>query len=122
MDDQYKWRANYTDGTSLRQRDADNTPHAYESIDRDKLASFVLVDQDDTVAFAIQLEPGEGKDLVWTRRTDTKDFVTFKTVHVIGIRGKFVALLFSDGTVVVRHNFVDDPSLGNLFAEVIQNG
>lgn len=120
MEDRYLWRAHYGDGIVINQRDADGTAHSYEELDRSRLAAFSLIDKD-TGEIALNVsfvEPGEVSNFVWTRRTRTQDFSNFVYVHVVAIRGKFVTLLFPDGSTATQTRFADDAA--SLFSEVKQ--
>lgn len=81
MQDQYTWRANYNDSTSLRQIDPDGTKHAYADIDRTKLVSFELL-EGENVVLSVPFDPGE--KLIWRRRVEMNSAGVVATVHIIG--------------------------------------
>lgn len=111
----YQWVAQYTDGTTINQRDSDQTPHSFEDIDRDKLQTFTLKNENGVVAISIIFE-GDGKELVWTRRTFMPNVGSPYEVHIVGKKGRFISGLFPDGSIAVRNNFVDDGVFDEVFS------
>ena len=111
---QYLWAARYNDGTSLYQIEGDET-HAYEDIDRTKLAVFSLFKENGDPVLDIIFD-GDGEKLVWTRRVRMTLGAEPQTFHIVGKKGEFISALCEDGRVITRHNFVDD----GLFYEVVQ--
>lgn len=72
------WKAVYHDGTYLDSKDADK---GYESIDRDRLASFCLV-RDGKVIFHLVLQ--EGQRLIWRKRIITTHGGGEQVWHLVG--------------------------------------
>lgn len=120
MQDQYQWRASFKDGSSVEQRGENVEPFPYGSIDRSRLTSFQLYDSTtkEIVAHLGFADENEAERFFWTRRNRTKDFENIATVHVFGIRGKFVMVLLPDGSTAIQTGFSPDPA--SLFSEVIQ--
>lgn len=120
MEDQYLWRAQYADGRVINQIDADGTKHAYDELDREQLAAFSLIHKDTgEIALNIGLtDSDEARLFMWTRRTRTQDFKVFTYVHLVAIEGKYVSLLFPDGSVATQTRFSDEEA--SLFAPVSQ--
>ena len=54
-----QWEAQYKDGTSLPQYNADGTENRYADIDRSRLEAFSLVRADGSIALHLVLDPGQ---------------------------------------------------------------
>ncbi len=61
-----KWIARYNDGEILEQYKPDGNENRYADIDRSKLVSFVLLDDEDNHVFELHLDPGQR--LIYRRR------------------------------------------------------
>jgi len=72
------WRAVYTDGAYLDSKDAEK---GYESIDRDRLASFCLI-RDDKVIFHLLLQ--KGQRLIWRKRIFLTPGHADRVWHLVG--------------------------------------
>lgn len=104
MQDSIQWVAIYDDGI-LHQIDHQGTKHAYEDIDRERIRSFSLI-QNNKILFRAHFN-GDGKKLIWRRRiqkTEGEEFI----VHIVGKKHQYVACVFQDGTVGVYDNFRED--------------
>lgn len=117
----YQWVAQYDDGTQLRQKETNGKTHAYRDIDRGKLEVFALfperngvVAENDPPSFRIFFD-GDGRSLVWTRRTFMQMGRNPLPVHIVGKKKRFIAAIFPNGEVVIRDNFASD----GLFDEVL---
>ena len=111
---EYTWQARYNDGTTLNQIESDGTKNAYLDIERNKLESFSLLDENAKVVICVLFDD-DGEKLVWTRRVYMRMSGESITSHIIGKKGEFILAVQSDGSVIARHNFKND----GLFDEVI---
>lgn len=117
MPDRFRWRAVYTDGTTLDQVEPDGTKHGYGDIDRTCLAFFELHDWEAShPVFRIRLDYGDR--LIWRRRVDMTGGGTVECCHIVGkqntINGKnrqWIAGVFeSDGRMEYADRFKEgDP-------------
>jgi len=108
------WKANYDDGSFLKQYNADGSENKYTDIDRSRLVSFELL-SDDVVVFRLFLE--EGQRLIFRRRiVKTLDNKLKHMIYLVGwqqtINGKNVqsiSYIFDDGLIVMAGNWKDCP-------------
>jgi len=115
LQDRFMWLAIYEDGSFLRQIDEDGTKHGYGDIDRDSLISFRLITPAGNLIFAANFELGEGKNLVWRRRVAKRqDQEGAIAVHLVGHKGRYVAMIMQDGASILFNNFKSDDALLNF--------
>jgi hypothetical protein len=95
------WKAQLANGTQYQK----DTP--YENIDRDNLRAFSLV-RGEEVIFSVPFKPGQGRRLIWRRRTEMTPGGVATVVHIVGKKGGFVAAVFDNGFVLLDDNFSDD--------------
>lgn len=106
--DAISWVAHYGSGKVTRQYEPDGRKEFYEELERNDLVRFDLVNADEQVVLSVICDDKPDK-LFWRKR----GFIDLKTgaqlpCHLVGKKGEFVALVFPDGRVVLRHNFVAD--------------
>ncbi len=105
-----QWKAVYTDGTHLDQIEPSGKKNAYNDIEREKLHSFELWDDDDRI---VSLRFFKGQRLIWRRRVLMRAGEKIETIHIIGkqetVNGKnyqgILAVFESDGRVEVAGRF-----------------
>jgi hypothetical protein len=104
--DAISWVAHYGGGNVINQYDGE-TKHFYEELERNDLIRFDLVKDDQVICSVICDDRPEL--LFWRKRgyIDLKSGAELPC-HIVGKKGEFVALVFPDGRVMMRHNFVAD--------------
>lgn len=89
------WAAKYKDNTTIAQYDKDGTPISTESIPRDGLRVFMLIDQYNRAAFIQELRPGQ--QFIYRRRTALKTGAdVIEVIHIVGWQQQI-------GEEIVRH-------------------
>jgi hypothetical protein len=101
-----RWEATYRNGTIQRQSEQST----YEDIDRDSLAAFTLK-KDDRAVFTLDFSDGDGHSLVWRRRVEQTLGREPIVLHVVGKKGKGIALVYESGEVVLLNNFKEGMGL-----------
>lgn len=79
----YWWLAEYKDGSVVRQHNDDGSIVSADSIDRDKLKAFSLMNGADCV---VKLHILEGEKLVYRRRVEQSVGGPERACHIIGTR------------------------------------
>lgn len=97
-----QWIAQYKDGSQEKQ----GPDLSYEDIDRENLAGFGLYNGEKLVIM-LDFSNGDGRSLVWRRRVEQKQGEEPVVVHIIGKKGKYICMVFEDGSVVAVDNFVE---------------
>lgn len=105
--DAISWVAHYGTSEPVRQYDGD-TKHFYEDMQRDDLIRFDLVDASGRVLIGVICD--DRPELLFWRKRQYRDLATGSQLdcHLVGKKGEFVALVFPDGSVMMRHKFVPD--------------
>jgi hypothetical protein len=80
--DTLRWEAHYNDGTVLPQERAEGGENRYADIDRDRLASLVLVRPDGTAALSLHLDAGQR--LIFRRRVEQQAGGAEQIVYLVG--------------------------------------
>lgn len=118
MEDYIQWIATYKDGTTLHQIESEGHKHAYSDIDRADLVSFSLYVKppgllgapDGMRVFSCHFD-GDGEKLIWRRRVQHRDGADPLIVHVVGKKGRYVALVEQMGTCNLFDNFNEQDAL-----------
>ena len=103
-----KWCANYTDGTQLMQWEGDKE-NRYLDIDRDKLNSFSLYDDEDKLILVVSIERATQK-LIYRKRTFWKPMMPVGQQHeyvwlvgwhenINGTSIKAICYIYEDGHI-----------------------
>lgn len=102
-----RWVAHYGTSEPIKQYDGDKVNY-YEDLQRDDLIRFDLVDEQENVKLSVICDDKPEK-LFWRlRRYHDMKSGNVLPCHLVGKKGEFVALLFPDGRVMMRYNFVAD--------------
>lgn len=97
-----RWTAQYKDGS----QDVQGPNSSYEDINRENLVAFALHDGTKNV-LTIDFSNGDGRSLVWRRRVEQTPGEDSIIIHIVGKKGKYICMVFEDGSVVTVDNFVE---------------
>lgn len=105
--DPLQWRAVYVDGELGHQIHPETgEKSSYEQIDRARLGAFHLIRPDGTLVFSVDFRNGDGHNLVWRRRVIKRsDMEQGIVTHIVGKKGRFVAMVTQDGATLLADNF-----------------
>lgn len=103
MDDQLQWIAFYKDGSVLRQVEPDGEKRAYADIDRSELVEFGLF-LDTLCVFSAKFND-DGNKLIWRRRVQQVAGEGVFILHVVGKKGRYVAIIEQNGSAHMYDNF-----------------
>lgn len=108
------WIAEYKDGTVIRQQKEDGTIVSADSIDRDKIKTFSLMNGE---ACVVKLHLLKGEKLIYRRRVEKTVGGPERACHIIGHR-KYVGhegdiaqatmFVFEDGGIEMISDFQED--------------
>lgn len=106
--DAISWIAHYGSGKVVEQYTKTGDKHFYEELPREDLIRFDLVRDDGSVVASVICD--DRPELLFWRKRGYIDFKTGTQLpcHLVGKKGEFVALIFPDGRVMMRHKFVAD--------------
>lgn len=99
-----KWFVLYDNGQVLLQIEPDGKKNAYEDIDRKRLTHFFLYGKDLNRPVFCASFTDDGDKLIWRRRTQKVPGMEDLTVHIVGKRHQYVAMVSSDN-VQIFDNF-----------------
>lgn len=104
MDDWAVWRAIYSDGSVINQKEMQVS---YEDLDREKLREFQML-RDGQVVLVVPLKEGQGGRLIWRRRVQVIPGGGHRFFYLVGKRSAFVSVMFDNGAIVTDDNFSDE--------------
>lgn len=109
MRDSITWRVEYHDGTVLNQYEGDEK-FFYKDIDRTKGFNFFLMDNFGKPKFVAAFDEGEGGKLIWRLRVKRQGDLVLN-LHIVGKKGRYVALVSEGNPVSIMDNFDESHAL-----------
>lgn len=108
----FHWMARYKNGDVIMQYNSDGLQVSSDSLDRDQLSRFILLNDNEPI---VTLILGEGQKLVYRRRVELVEGQGETVCHLIGWRKKIgeeiiqsMIFVFEDGRIEVMSNFQED--------------